>query len=70
MAVGPLSREMAESSRRAGLPEVHHYADSAACAASIVEYLSDGDLIVVKGSRGLRMERVVHALTESLAEAG
>jgi UDP-N-acetylmuramoyl-tripeptide--D-alanyl-D-alanine ligase len=62
MAVGPMSRETAESARRAGVGEVHYHADSKACAESILEYLSDGDLILVKGSRGMRMERVVESL--------
>ncbi len=62
-AVGQLSRAAAETARRAGVPEVHHHADSKKAAESIAEFLKEGDLIVVKGSRGMRMERVVHALT-------
>jgi len=68
-AVGPLSRAAAETARRAGVPEVHHHQDSARAAESIVEFLKEGDLIVVKGSRGMRMERVVHALVEQCGEA-
>jgi UDP-N-acetylmuramoyl-tripeptide--D-alanyl-D-alanine ligase len=63
VAVGPLSRVTAETARRAGVPEVHHHADSVKASQSIAEFLKDGDLIVVKGSRGMRMERVVDALT-------
>jgi UDP-N-acetylmuramoyl-tripeptide--D-alanyl-D-alanine ligase len=70
VAVGPLSRESAEAARRAGVIEVHHYGDSTACAEAIGGLLGDGDLIVVKGSRGMRMGRVVRALTAQLAEAG
>jgi UDP-N-acetylmuramoyl-tripeptide--D-alanyl-D-alanine ligase len=68
-AVGALSRAAAESARRAGVPEVHHHADSAKAAESVAEYLEDGDLIVVKGSRGMTMERVVQALLAELGEA-
>jgi UDP-N-acetylmuramoyl-tripeptide--D-alanyl-D-alanine ligase len=64
VAVGPLSRVTAETARRAGVPEVHHHADSTKAAESITEFLKDGDLIVVKGSRGMRMERVVEALLQ------
>jgi UDP-N-acetylmuramoyl-tripeptide--D-alanyl-D-alanine ligase len=70
VAVGPLSRVTAETARRAGVPEVHHHADSVKAAQSITEFLKDGDLIVVKGSRGMRMERVVEALTAMNRESG
>jgi UDP-N-acetylmuramoyl-tripeptide--D-alanyl-D-alanine ligase len=62
VAVGPLSRQSAESARRAGVPEVHLYPDAKQCAGSLAEYIRDGDLLVVKGSRGMRMEQVVAAL--------
>jgi UDP-N-acetylmuramoyl-tripeptide--D-alanyl-D-alanine ligase len=63
VAVGPLSRVTAETARRAGVPEVHHHADSVKASESISEFLKDGDLIIVKGSRAMQMERVVQVLT-------
>ena len=68
VAVGPLSREASEAARRAGVPEVHHHPDAASTAASIGEFLRDGDLIVVKGSRAMRMERIVQRLTGATEE--
>ena len=68
-AVGPLARAAAETARRAGVAEVHHHADSARAAEAVAEFLRDGDLIVVKGSRGMRMERVVQALIAQCGEA-
>jgi UDP-N-acetylmuramoyl-tripeptide--D-alanyl-D-alanine ligase len=62
VAVGPLSRNCVETARRGGVGEVHHHPDSARAAASVGEFLREGDLIVVKGSRSMRMERVVEAL--------
>ena len=59
----------ASAARRAGVSEVHHHADSAKAAESIAEFLKEGDLIVVKGSRGMRMERVVQALVAQCGEA-
>lgn len=70
VAVGPTARETAEAARRAGVGEVHHHADSAKCAESLADFLGDGDLIVVKGSRGMHMGRVVRMLTERYGEAG
>ncbi|NIM01805.1 MAG: UDP-N-acetylmuramoyl-tripeptide--D-alanyl-D-alanine ligase [Acidobacteria bacterium] len=67
VTIGKLSRGAAEAARRAGVPEVHHHPDVDKATESIVEFLSDGDLIVVKGSRSMHLERVVHRLTEELA---
>ena len=62
-AIGPLSRGAAEAARRAGVAEVHQYTDSAEAAESIPEFLHAGDFVVVKGSRGMKLERVVQALS-------
>jgi UDP-N-acetylmuramoyl-tripeptide--D-alanyl-D-alanine ligase len=70
VAVGPLSRQSADSARRAGVGEVHLHPDSAKCAASLAEYIREGDLIIVKGSRGMRMEKVVEALVATFEVDG
>jgi UDP-N-acetylmuramoyl-tripeptide--D-alanyl-D-alanine ligase len=67
VTIGTLSRGAAEAARRAGVPEVHHHPDVDKATKSIVEFLSDGDLIVVKGSRSMHLERIVHRLVEELA---
>jgi len=69
VAVGPLSRSAVETARRAGVAEVYHHADSERAAEAIGEFVRDGDLIVVKGSRAMRMERVVEALLSVAAES-
>jgi len=68
IAVGSLSKDAAEAARRAGVPEVYHHGDSRSCAESIAEFVRDGDLIVVKGSRGMHMGRVVRALTSAFGK--
>ena len=70
MTVGTMAKETAEAARKKGVGEVHYYSDSIACAKSIGDFLSDGDLIVVKGSRGVHMGLVVHALIEQFGEDG
>jgi UDP-N-acetylmuramoyl-tripeptide--D-alanyl-D-alanine ligase len=69
VAVGQLSKETAEAARRAGVGEVHHFADSAACADALGDRLGDSDLVVIKGSRGMHMGRVVRELTSRFGEA-
>ena len=55
----------AASASPAGRPlktPCHAFADSAAAAAAIGALVDAGDLLLVKGSRGVRMERLIEAL--------
>jgi UDP-N-acetylmuramoyl-tripeptide--D-alanyl-D-alanine ligase len=69
--VGPLARHFLEGAREAGLPEtaLHAFDDSAAAAEAAPRLVAPGDAVLVKGSRGVRMERVVNALVARLGEA-
>jgi UDP-N-acetylmuramoyl-tripeptide--D-alanyl-D-alanine ligase len=65
VGVGPMSRAALESGRRSGIPEVHHETDSDKAAGWVVDKVRPGDLVLVKGSRGIRLELVVQALVEA-----
>lgn len=70
VTVGPLARRMAEGAAAAGMDPacMLSFADSAEAAGGIAPLLREGDLLLVKGSRGVRMERIVEALKERIKE--
>jgi UDP-N-acetylmuramoyl-tripeptide--D-alanyl-D-alanine ligase len=56
--------------RRAAAMEVRHFGDAAEAARWLAGAIRPGDLVLVKGSRGMRMERIVQALTGGADAAG
>ncbi|MGE5741862.1 MAG: UDP-N-acetylmuramoyl-tripeptide--D-alanyl-D-alanine ligase, partial [Candidatus Aminicenantes bacterium RBG_16_66_30] len=64
VAVGPLAAIIAEGAADAGLSAaaIHRFDDAKAAAEAILHIVRDGDLVLVKGSRGMRTEAVVEAL--------
>jgi UDP-N-acetylmuramoyl-tripeptide--D-alanyl-D-alanine ligase len=64
--------KLASGAAEAGLPAAHvkFFANSADAAAFLCEMLQPGDLLLVKGSRGVKMERIVEALREGFALIG
>ena len=70
LAVGPRARLIAEGAQSAGLPgaRVTTFSTSEEAAAGIAALIEEGDLILVKGSRGMRMERVVQRLMDEFKE--
>jgi UDP-N-acetylmuramoyl-tripeptide--D-alanyl-D-alanine ligase len=66
VTVGELGRSIGRGALEAGLaPESHlHAADHAHAAELVAERLCAGMAVLIKGSRGMRMEKVVNALLE------
>jgi UDP-N-acetylmuramoyl-tripeptide--D-alanyl-D-alanine ligase len=69
VGVGPRSKAAVEAARRSRIAETWHEADAAAAARSIPPRIGAGDLVVVKGSRGIHLEKVVEAILRYREEA-
>jgi UDP-N-acetylmuramoyl-tripeptide--D-alanyl-D-alanine ligase len=65
---GEQREHMAEGAKSAGVEEsrIHTFASPEKIAESLLSLVVEGDWILVKGSRRLRMERVMEALIERL----
>jgi UDP-N-acetylmuramoyl-tripeptide--D-alanyl-D-alanine ligase len=63
--------ELAGGAAEAGLPASHtkFFPSSVEAAAFVSELLQPGDLLLVKGSRGVKMERIVDALRDRFTPA-
>lgn len=66
---GESAQVLADAAVRAGMPEgiVTWTASSGAAADMIVPWLRSGDLVLVKGSRGIQTEAVVDRITEEFS---
>jgi len=71
LTVGPRARAMAAAFCPDGHPRpaagvrVHSVEDAAAAAAALPALLTPGDTVLIKGSRGVGLERVAQTLTDS-----
>ncbi|NKB90269.1 MAG: UDP-N-acetylmuramoyl-tripeptide--D-alanyl-D-alanine ligase [Acidobacteria bacterium] len=64
ITVGPLARDIARGAAAGGMAQdvIHSFTDSHEAADAIRDMVAPGDTVLVKGSRGIRMERLTHAL--------
>ena len=65
-AFGPDAQPIAREAAAGGLTAKHESEDVAALYAWLSPQLADGDFVLVKGSRGIRMERFIDRLKEAI----
>jgi UDP-N-acetylmuramoyl-tripeptide--D-alanyl-D-alanine ligase len=70
-AVGERAALMADGARAAGLApdRIHAYADWEPAADALARGLRPGDRVLVKGSRSMRMERIVERIAAAAGRA-
>jgi UDP-N-acetylmuramoyl-tripeptide--D-alanyl-D-alanine ligase len=70
-AIGPLSKHLVEGAHEAGLAKnaLLHFDDAATASAAVASLVTPGDAVLVKASRGMRLEQVVDALVKRFGEA-
>ncbi len=61
IAIGELAGTIASAAEKAGLEKTTTVADPQAAAVFLTEIVAPGDLVLVKGSRSARTERVLEA---------
>ncbi len=64
IGVRGLAKELTQSAKENGLSETKFFADSTAAGEFLADEISAGDLVLVKGSRGVRTEKVIEKLLE------
>jgi UDP-N-acetylmuramoyl-tripeptide--D-alanyl-D-alanine ligase len=62
-----LAAELVAGAQEAGLGKTKFFSDSDAAAEEIANEIRPGDLVLVKGSRGVRTEKIVAKLQEKFA---
>lgn len=65
-----LAKEIVAAAREAGLSNARFFESSDEAAAAALEEVSEGDLVLVKGSRSVETDRIVKALRERFLLAG
>ncbi len=70
VGVGPLAKEIVEGARSAGIPtgSLHHFATASEAVPALERIVRAGDAVLVKASRGVRLEAVVDALVARFGE--
>jgi len=72
VGVGPLAQDILEGAREAGIPagSLHHFESVPDAVRALDGLVRAGDAVLVKASRGVRLEAVVDALAARFGEGG
>src|SRR2546427_1884868 len=65
-----LAREILAGAREAGMRNTRFFENAEEAANAIVDEVQVGDLVLVKGSRGVATDKIVEALRERFVLAG
>jgi len=65
-----LAKEIVVGASEAGLSATKFFESSGEAAAALIKEAKEGDLILVKGSRGVATDKIVKALREHFPLAG
>lgn len=71
VTAGKMAQDIAAGAQKAGLPAEHitSFASSNEVVQNIADTLRQGDIILVKGSQSMRMEKIVEAILEDPSKA-
>lgn len=65
-----LAQDIIDGAREGGLRETRFFDSSAEAAEAIIDEVRDGDLVLIKGSRGVETDKIVKVLRAHFALAG
>lgn len=66
LCYGEMSRFIAEEGRALGIKEVHTFDEKEALAGYLKETLTEGDAVLFKASRAMKLEEIIHSVYEYL----
>ncbi len=70
VTVGQRAKAIGEAAKSDGMPEesIHHFDTAIEAAAKMEDLIEEGDVVLIKGSQGMRMERIVRPLLADFAD--
>jgi UDP-N-acetylmuramoyl-tripeptide--D-alanyl-D-alanine ligase len=63
IGVGPRSRALLDGAQESGHHSLHHFDNAAGAGQFLQGFIQDGDLVLIKASRGIGLDKIVTTLT-------
>lgn len=63
VTVGEFAKEIADEATHLSMSKKHHFADADTACQFVHDFIEPNDIVLVKGSRAMQMEKIVQALT-------